>query len=285
MNVFFCIYLHLLVYKSRIWMRNCPFITGLLLYENKYARQISHDPIKWQKETNSKKSLFSNGLGKKIENKGAKQRKLQQRDWKSGVFSAHFRLYFYHTCWVLDSDGSIDSQVVDCATRSFTHMIIGPFLETSNSDDELDFHRKPKRSYCGNRMACQSRAISLFSLFIRWCVKIRTLSAGGFKTLRGNEEPCGSSTADVWKLRRVTVWLSPTWSWEELKKKKTLRRHGRNLRPIKHQRDVHENSWNLMNPQNRECVLTSHSFKPLQCQRCSSVSATETAYVSDHRGP
>lgn len=44
---------------------------------------------------------------------------------------------------------------------------------------------------------------AFFSLFIAWCVKIGTLSAGGFKTLRGNEEPCGSSTSDVWKLCRM----------------------------------------------------------------------------------
>lgn len=50
---------------------------------------------------------------------------------------------------------------------------------------------------------------AFFPLFIAWCVKIRTLSAGGFKTLRGNEEPCGSSTADVWKLCRM--W--PLWLW------------------------------------------------------------------------
>lgn len=79
----------------------------------------------------------------------------------------------------------------------------GPLLESSNSDDELDFHRKPKRSYCGNCTACQSLAISLFSLFIAWCVKIRTFSAGGFKTLRGNEELRRSTMADVWKLCRM----------------------------------------------------------------------------------
>lgn len=44
---------------------------------------------------------------------------------------------------------------------------------------------------------------AFFSLFIAWCVKIGTLSVGGFKTLRGNEEPCGSSTSDVWKLCRM----------------------------------------------------------------------------------
>lgn len=41
---------------------------------------------------------------------------------------------------------------------------------------------------------------------------------GGFKTLRGNEEPCGSSAADVWKLlQNVTLRLWLACSQEELK--------------------------------------------------------------------
>lgn len=140
---------------------------------------------------------------------------------------------------MLDSDSSIDSQVVDCATYMRTPYDNRPLLESSNSDDELDFHRKPKRSYCGNRMACQSLAISLFSLFIAWCVKIRTFSVGGFKTLRGNEEPCGSSTAGVWKLCRMWPFgfdiLAAEKNW-----KLDFLETWRYLLPIINQEDTHK---------------------------------------------
>lgn len=103
---------------------------------------------------------------------------------------------------VFESDGLIDSQVVDCATHRFTLMIIGPLLESSNSDDELDFHRKPPKK--GVTVVTAWPVNHLQSAFLlRLLLDASRLGPspwGGFKALRGNEEACGSSAVDVWKL-------------------------------------------------------------------------------------
>lgn len=140
-------------------------------------------------------------------------------------------LFLTHTsrAWLRQFDRFAGSRLCHSHVHPYDNR---PLLESSDSDDELDFHSKPKRSYCGNRMACQSLAISLFSLFIAWCVKIRTFSVGGFKTLRGNEEPCGSSAAGVWKLlQNVTPRLWFARSREELENL-TLQWRGVYLEPI-----------------------------------------------------
>lgn len=112
---------------------------------------------------------------------------------------------------------------------------------------------------------------AFFPLFIAWCVKIRTFSMGGFKTLRGNEEPCGSSTADVWKLCRMWPFgfdllaAERNWNLDFLVT-------WRYLTPIIHQGDTHAQkktkhsscSCNKINSQKYDRLLTLCS-KPPKC--------------------
>lgn len=111
---------------------------------------------------------------------------------------------------------------------------------------------------------------AFFPPLIRWCVKIRTLAAGGCKTLRGKRRRAPNFRAwclETWqgdrsgikRRKRRRIWRccpSRGRTSVQLKKNKKTKktnpdRRG-NLKPKK-------NSWNLMSPQkHQQCQLQTH---------------------------
>lgn len=142
--VFLCFLLSS-TYSSVIWSAFSTAHSSLDYCWKNFSKQAIHYPTKWQ---NWPKSRKPHSAAVK-EQYNTKQQSKVKHYTISDIFSSHFGHILTHTLsaclrWFNRLTGS---QLRHSHVHPYDNR---PLLESSNSDDKLDFHRQPKRCYCGN---------------------------------------------------------------------------------------------------------------------------------------